>query len=121
MGHARDEAIKILRGRGWTDARIAEAFDVSRQRIHQLKRAEPKPQPAFRRCDPDRDGFENTLRREFAYICENAPARGGHIYEGARPAFEAGEYHDAYLREMLDRGWIKPHPDPDKGWIVAAR
>lgn len=54
----------------------------------------------------------NLARRE-------ASKRGGYIWEGARPAFEAGNYKDDELSELLAIGAIKPHPDPTKGWIVS--
>jgi hypothetical protein len=46
-----------------------------------------------------------------------AQERGGFIWEGARPAYERGEYVDHDIAEMLGRGWLVPHPDPKKGWI----
>jgi hypothetical protein len=47
-----------------------------------------------------------------------APKRGGFMFEGARPAYEAGTYKDAELRELLDAGLIALHPDPKKGFVV---
>jgi hypothetical protein len=40
------------------------------------------------------------------------------MWEGARPAYEAGTYREADIAEMLAAGAIEPHPDPDKGWII---
>lgn len=47
-----------------------------------------------------------------------AAARGGFIWEDARPRYERGEYPDTDLDEMLAAGAIEPHPDPAKGWVV---
>lgn len=40
------------------------------------------------------------------------------MYEGARPAYERGEYKDADLAELLAVGAIGPHEDSNKGWVV---
>jgi hypothetical protein len=55
---------------------------------------------------------------ELQYMKRHAPKRGGFMYEGARPAYEAGKYYDATIAELLSAGAIKPHPDPTKGWAV---
>jgi len=52
------------------------------------------------------------------YMKRSAPARGGFMYEGARPAYENGSYKDSTIAELLAAGLIAPHPDPTKGWIV---
>ena len=52
------------------------------------------------------------------YMRRMAPARGGFMYEGARVAYDAGEYKDDEIAEMLSAGVIKPHDDPKKGWVV---
>jgi hypothetical protein len=39
------------------------------------------------------------------------------MFEGARPAYEAGHYQDEELAELLATGAIEPHPDPKKGWV----
>lgn len=57
-------------------------------------------------------------REVLSYMRRSAPARGGFMYEGARPALETGEYQDAALSELLTAGLIAPHPDPMKGFIV---
>lgn len=61
------------------------------------------------------DGARVILR----YMIQHAPARGGYMFEGARPAFESGTYLDQEIAELLRVGAIKPHPDTAKGWIVA--
>jgi hypothetical protein len=53
------------------------------------------------------------------WMRQHAPRRGGFMYEGARPAYEAGTYRDPELDELLSVGAIKPHPDPNKGWVVS--
>ena len=53
----------------------------------------------------------------YAFMVRYCPDRGGYMFEGALPAYERGEYKDAALDELLRRGWIKPHDDPDKGWV----
>jgi len=52
------------------------------------------------------------------YMRRMAPTRGGFMYEGARAAYEAGRYRDAELDEMIAAGAIKPHDNPNKGWVV---
>jgi hypothetical protein len=52
------------------------------------------------------------------YMRREAPKRGGFMYEGAREAYEKGEYRDRELDELLAVGAIEPHPDPRKGWVV---
>lgn len=54
----------------------------------------------------------NFMRRECG-------SRGGYMFEGVRPAFEAGKYIDEAISALLKIGAIEPHPDPAKGWIVA--
>lgn len=56
-------------------------------------------------------------QRELDYARREAPMRGGYIWEGARIAYEAGEYQDAELTEMLAIGALTPHPDPTKGYV----
>lgn len=53
------------------------------------------------------------------YMRRNAERRGGFMYEGARPAYERGEYRDSALDELLRVGAIEPHSDPSKGWVVS--
>jgi hypothetical protein len=53
----------------------------------------------------------------YAYMMRTARHRGGYIFEGARPAFESGEYQDSGIAALLRLGWIVPHPDPAKGWV----
>ncbi len=55
---------------------------------------------------------------ELEYMRKVAPGRGGFMYEGARSAYESGEYNDDNLKQLLEAGAIEPHPDPTKGWIV---
>lgn len=52
------------------------------------------------------------------YMIRECPKRGGYMYEGARPAYERGEYKDADLAELLAVGAIGPHEDSNKGWVV---
>ena len=52
------------------------------------------------------------------YMRREAPKRGGFMYEGARPAYERGEYRDAEIAELLSVGAIRPHADPARGWVV---
>jgi hypothetical protein len=40
------------------------------------------------------------------------------MFEGARPAFERGEYRDGEIAELLAAGAIGPHADPAKGWVT---
>lgn len=54
---------------------------------------------------------------DLAYMKREAPARGGYMWEGARRAYESGEYQDATLEELLRVGAIAPHDDPNKGWV----
>lgn len=53
------------------------------------------------------------------YMQRVAPRRGGFMFEGARPAYESGKYCDDEIDQLLATGAIKPHPDPNKGWVVA--
>jgi hypothetical protein len=66
--------------------------------------------------------IDSALSREAADVLEfmrqRAPARGGFMFEYARPHYEAGKYHDADIAELLAAGAIGPHADPKKGWIV---
>lgn len=62
--------------------------------------------------------LSSRAQRELDYARYASSNRGGFIWEGARPAFEAGTYHDDVLSEMLVCGAIEPHPDPAKGWVV---
>jgi hypothetical protein len=64
------------------------------------------------RCEI-RGGPENL----YDFMVRRCQSRGGYMFEGARPAFERGEYRDPEIAELLRRGWIKPHQDPDKGWV----
>jgi hypothetical protein len=41
------------------------------------------------------------------------------MWEGAREAYERGEYKDAVLEELLAAGVIRPHQDASKGWVLA--
>jgi hypothetical protein len=54
-----------------------------------------------------------------AYMRREAPKRGGFMFEGARPAYENGTYHDSEIDLLLACGAIRPHADPTKGWVVA--
>lgn len=54
-----------------------------------------------------------------ASMRKNAPRRGGFMFERARPAYESGEYRDADLADLLSVGAIKPHADPNKGWVIS--
>ena len=54
---------------------------------------------------------------ELEYAREKSPLRGGYIWAGARPKYEAGEYQDTVLDELLAGGFLRPHADPGKGWI----
>ena len=60
------------------------------------------------------DGAARTLE----YMRCHAPSRGGFMYEGARPAYEAGTYIEPEFDELLSVGAIAPHPDPSKGYVV---
>lgn len=42
----------------------------------------------------------------------------GRIWEGCRPAFEAGEYHDEVLARMLREGVIVPATDNEGGYVL---
>lgn len=53
------------------------------------------------------------------YMRKIAPTRGGFMFEGARPAYEVGTYIDDEITQLLTCGAIKPHDDPNKGWIVS--
>jgi|SRR6185503_8500792 len=52
-----------------------------------------------------------------AYALKTLRSRG-RIWEGARPAFESGEYHDAELARMLEDGVIVPSDDPLGGYVL---
>lgn len=56
---------------------------------------------------------------QYRFMLREAPKRGGFMWEGCRPAYERGEYRDDVLDELLAAGVIAPHPDPNKGWMVA--
>lgn len=53
------------------------------------------------------------------YMRRESGGRGGFMFEGARPAFENGIYKDSQISELLNAGAIKPHEDPNKGWVVS--
>lgn len=55
--------------------------------------------------------------RTLRYMRENAPRRGGYMFEGARKAYDAGE-KDSDIVELLEIGAIEPHEDPTKGWVI---
>lgn len=55
---------------------------------------------------------------ELDYARTAAAARGGYIWEGARPGFEDGSYPDKTLSELIAVGALVVHPDPTKGYIV---
>lgn len=66
---------------------------------------------------PD-DLLSPTAAREYHYMLEEAPKRGGYLWEGARPVYERGGYKDHIIDELLAVGAIEPHADPDKGWVA---
>lgn len=51
------------------------------------------------------------------YVRRVIPERG-RIWEGCRPAFEAGEYHDEILARMLRDGVIVPALDSKGGYVL---
>jgi hypothetical protein len=53
----------------------------------------------------------------YRYMVRECPSRGGFMFEGLRPRYESGECKDEVISYLLHRGWIKPHPDPQKGWV----
>jgi hypothetical protein len=55
------------------------------------------------------------------YMRREAPRRGGFMFEGARLAYDRGAYRDPDIDELLACGAIKPHPDPERGWVVSER
>ncbi len=59
-----------------------------------------------------------SAQRELDFARKAAPSRGGYIWEGARIGYDAGNYKDDTLRELLACGALQPHPDPAKGWVV---
>jgi len=63
--------------------------------------------------------LSNDAARELRYARREAPKRGGYIWEAARIGYEAGAFKDPTLDELLTLGFLKPHPDPTKGWIPA--
>lgn len=63
-------------------------------------------------------GVSKRAAAEYFYMRREAPKRGGFMYEGARPAFERGEYEDRELEELLAAGLIALHPNPKKGFVV---
>ena len=63
-------------------------------------------------------GISQSAQETLKYMRREAPKRGGFMFGGARPAFEDGSYMDEDIRELLDAGYIAPHNDPRKGWIV---
>ena len=62
--------------------------------------------------------LSNDAALTLEYMRRNAPRRGGFMYEGARPAYEAGTYIEPDFDELLAAGAIAPHLDPTKGFIV---
>jgi predicted transcriptional regulator len=54
---------------------------------------------------------------DVAYVRKVIPQRG-RIWEGARPGFEAGTYHDESLARMLAEGVIVPSDDPKGGYVL---
>jgi hypothetical protein len=56
--------------------------------------------------------------RTLEFMRREAPKRGGFMYEGARVAWDKGEYCDRELEELLAAGAIEPHTDPLKGWRI---
>jgi len=73
--------------------------------------------PTCRQVIPP-DHLSMRAAQTLAYMKREATKRGGYIFEGARPAYEAGTYRDAELSELLSAGLIAPHHDPAKGWVV---
>ena len=71
------------------------------------------------RCGYQPNPISDRARSTLRYMIKECPRRGGFMFEGARPGFEAGTYRDTEIEELLRVGAIKPHADPAKGWVVA--
>lgn len=77
---------------------------------------ETQPTPLCPHCG--RPVLSPRALSELAYARKHAPARGGYLWEGARLAYERGDYKDATLSELLLVGALAPHGDPAKGYVV---
>ena len=61
-------------------------------------------------------------QRELDYALRVASTRKGrgYLWEGARPAYESGDYKDSILDELISAGFLVPHENPECGWIPRA-
>ena len=63
------------------------------------------------------DDEQAEFQREVIYATKIIRERG-RIWEGARPAFERGDYEDKLITDLLAAGVIVPDPDPDGGYVL---
>lgn len=97
---------RIYRGpAGGRKGRAAGKWDEKRQ-----------PPPAA----PQPKTPESRYYAEVAYVRQTLRTRG-RIYEGCRPALEAGEYRDENLERMIAEGVIVPAADPKGGYVLPKR
>ena len=67
---------------------------------------------------PALSGLSASAKDDLEYARNNAGRRGGYIWEAARTAYEEGTHQDNNLKELLESGFLRPHPDPLKGYVV---
>ena len=106
---------RIFRGpAGGRKGRAMGKWDEKRQ---------PPPKTAIHECCSKCGQMINPSSRyetEVHWVVQTLKTRG-RIYEGCRPAFEAGEYKDENLKRMIDEGVIVPARDPNGGYVLPAQ
>lgn len=98
---------------------IARICGVTKQAISvHLKK--PVAPPRYQPCPETAVEYNSRYEAEVAF-CRQTLSRRGHIWEGARPAFEDGSYLDECLARMLKEGVIVPADDPTRGYVLPKR
>jgi hypothetical protein len=59
-----------------------------------------------------------TPERTYSYMVNHIQKNGGHMFSSVRKRMDRGEISDDIILELLHRGWIAPHHDPEKGYIL---
>lgn len=105
--------VKELRRRNGsaTIDQIAFVCGITKQRVSQILTSDTLKRKVS--GAPSRVSYET----EVAYVRRVIPERG-RIWEGARGAYERGEYKSDTIDRMLREGVIVPSPDPDGGYVL---
>jgi len=98
-----------------TQEEIAQLLGITRQIVKQALSAKCAPSPPLR-DETSEERYQNSVLYAQKVIRDR-----GHIWEGARPAFESGDYNDPILARMLAEGVIIPAGNPNRGYILPAQ